>query len=121
MNSFIARQKNSIKAPIVAPIPALRSSWNIINVIKPKMTKRGLTKFRSKLASITHVNGYKPKGMAAKAIRVACVRRVGRDKYSAVGIFTRDNPFSGTFSALKIELTKNGFTSIKMGAIKVRL
>lgn len=95
----------------------LRSNWNIINIIQPKMHTKGCGRFISKLDKISKVNYYKPNGIKVP-IRIACVRFHGRNKYSAVGV---GKIIEGNFVKLKETLKNAGFTGIRMGAIKVNL
>ena len=95
----------------------LTSNWNIININKPVIHKKGLTRFVSKLDKITGACRCYV-GTSKRATRVACVRNRGKNKYSAVGV---SEIIQGNFNDLKNTLKNLGFTGIRMGAIKATL
>jgi hypothetical protein len=106
---------NNLKHNFSAPIAKLRSSWNFIdeNTKRQSNSRRGMTKFESKLERHSKVKQYRPDG-SFPAIRVANVRKVSGNgqppKYKVVGI---ESPLEMSFESLKVRLKSEKFTGLR--------
>ena len=106
-----------MKIPYIKPVRSLA----LDTIFKPSKnkTRRGLTKFVSKLDQMTGNDRFEPRNSTYNVLtkkfetvvnrRIAVVKSKGKGRFHAIGF----GPFEGTFDALRNALAGAGFTHTK--------